>query len=106
MMEGVQLSVAWAPVFADPASVEFKQAYEAMFKQPPDDSASLGWTVVMVAAQALKAAGATDGESIRKALMNVDYSGPQGTVKFDSNGDANVVAHVLRFNDGQYHLIR
>jgi len=106
MMEGAQLSVAWAPVFDDAASVEFKNAYEAMFKQTPDDSASLGWTVVMVAAQALKSAGGTDSESIRRALLNINYIGPQGVVKFDSNGEANVAAHVLRFKDGRYHLVR
>ena len=106
LLEGTQLYVAWAPVFTDPASVEFSKAYEEMFKQPPDDSASLGWTVVMVAAQAIKAAGSADGEALRKALTEINYNGPQGLVKFDSNGDANVAAHVLRFKDGGYHLVR
>ena len=107
LLEGAQLSVAWAPVFTDPASVEFIKAYEAIFKQAPDDSASLGWTTTMVAAQALKAAGpGSDSEALRKALSNVDYKGPQGTVKFDAKGDASVAAHVLRFKDGGYHLVR
>lgn len=107
LLEGAQLSVAWAPVFTDPASVEFTKAYEAIFKQAPDDSASLGWTTTMVAAQALKAAGpGSDSEALRKALSNVDYKGPQGTVKFDAKGDASVAAHVLRFKDGGYHLVR
>jgi branched-chain amino acid transport system substrate-binding protein len=107
LLEGTQLSVAWAPVFTDPASVEFIKAYEAIFKQAPDDSASLGWTTTMVAAQALKAAGpGSDSEALRKALSNVDYKSPQGTVKFDAKGDASVAAHVLRFKDGGYHLVR
>jgi len=107
LLEGAQLSVAWAPVFTDPASVEFIKAYEAIFKQAPDDSASLGWTTTMVAAQALKAAGpGSDSEALRKALSNVDYKSPQGTVKFDAKGDASVAAHVLRFKDGGYHLVR
>jgi len=107
LLEGTQLSVAWAPVFTDPASVEFIKAYEAIFKQAPDDSASLGWTTTMVAAQALKAAGpGSDSEALRKALSNVDYKSPQGAVKFDAKGDASVAAHVLRFKDGGYHLVR
>jgi len=107
LLEGTQLSVAWAPVFTDPASVEFIKAYEAIFKQAPDDSASLGWTTTMVAAQALKAAGpGSDSEALRKALSNIDYKSPQGTVKFDAKGDASVAAHVLRFKDGGYHLVR
>ncbi len=107
LLEGTQMSVAWAPVFTDPASLEFIKAYEAMFKQKPDDSASLGWTATMVAAQALKAAGpGADSEALRKALMNVSYTGPQGEVKFDANGEASVAAHVLRFKGGQYHFVR
>ena len=107
LLEGAQLSVACAQVFTDPASVEFIKAYEAIFKQAPDDSASLGWTTTMVAAQALKAAGpGSDSEALRKALSNVDYKSPQGTVKFDAKGDASVAAHVLRFKDGGYHLVR
>jgi hypothetical protein len=38
--------------------------------------------------------------------LNINYIGPQGVVKFDSNGEANVAAHVLRFKDGRYHLVR
>lgn len=107
MLEGAQMSVAWAPVFTDPASVEFAKAYEAMFNQPPDDSASLGWTVAMVSAQALKAAGAgADAEALRKALAAVNYTGPQGVVKFDADGEASVAAHVLRFKDGKYQFVR
>lgn len=107
LLEGAQMSVAWAPVFTDPASAEFTKAYEAMFKQLPDDSASLGWTAVMVAAQALKAAGpGADSEALRKALLNVNYAGPQGPVKFDANGEASVAAHVLRFKDGRYQFVR
>ena len=107
LLEGAQMSVAWAPVFTDPASVEFVKVYEAMFKQIPDDSASLGWTATMVAAQALKAAGpAANAEALRNALSKVKFDGPQGTVQFDPKGDANVAAHVLRFQDGRYHLVR
>jgi branched-chain amino acid transport system substrate-binding protein len=107
LLEGAQMSVAWAPVFKDPASVKFAKAYEAMFKKVPDDSASLGWTATMVAAEALKAAGPhANAEKLRKALSNVHFNGPQGTVKFDAKGDASVAAHVLRFKDGQYHLVR
>jgi branched-chain amino acid transport system substrate-binding protein len=107
LLEGAQMSVAWAPVLKDPASVEFVKAYEAMFKQTPDDTASLGWTATMVAVQALKAAGpGANGDALRKALSNVNYEGPYGTVKFDAKGDASVAAHVLQFKDGAYHLVR
>jgi len=38
--------------------------------------------------------------------LNISYDSPQGVVKFDGNGEANVAAHVLRFKDGRYHLVR
>jgi branched-chain amino acid transport system substrate-binding protein len=107
MLEGARMSVAWAPVFTDPASVEFIKAYETMFKETPDDSASLGWTATIVAAEAIKAAG-TDltGENLRKALTHVDVLSPQGRIKFDDKGDSRVEAHVLRFVNGKYELER
>jgi len=107
MLEGTQLSVAWAPVFTDPASQEFVKAYSEMFKAQPDDSASLGWTATMVAAAALRAAGpGAKGEQLRAALSKVEYTGPQGVVRFDANGDASVPAHVLRYQNGGYHFVR
>jgi branched-chain amino acid transport system substrate-binding protein len=107
LLEGAQMSVAWAPVFTDPASTAFVKAYAELFKDPPDDSASLGWTAVMVAAQALKAAGpGASGDALRIALSKVEFNGPQGIVKFDARGDASVTAHVLRFKDGRYHFVR
>ena len=107
MLEGTQMSVAWAPVFTDPASKEFVKVYEAMYKQAPDDSASLGWTAVMVAAQGLKAAGpGASSDALRAALAKIEYTGPQGLVKFDANGESSVAAHVLMFKDGAYRFVR
>lgn len=107
MLEGTQMSVAWAPVFTDPASKEFVKAYEAMYKQAPDDSASLGWTAVMVAAQGLKAAGpGASSDALRAAFAKIEYTGPQGLVKFDANGESSVAAHVLMFKDGAYRFVR
>lgn len=107
MLEGTQMSVAWAPVFTDAASKEFIKAYEAIYKQTPDDSASLGWTAIMVAAHGLKAAGpGASGDALRAALAKVEYTGPQGLVKFDATGESSVPAHVLVFKGGAYHLVR
>ena len=107
MLDGTQMSVAWAPVFTDPASKEFIKVYEEMYKQAPDDSASLGWTAVMVAAQALKSAGpGASSDALRAALAALVYTGPQGEVKFKPNGDSNVLAHVLEYRAGAYHFVR
>jgi branched-chain amino acid transport system substrate-binding protein len=103
MLEGTKIWVAWAPTFTDPASKEFASAYNAMFKQTPDDSGAGGWTAVMIMAKALKAAGpGASAEALRAAMAKVEYTGPQGLVKFNANGDAEVAAHVLTFKDGAF----
>jgi hypothetical protein len=43
---------------------------------------------------------------LRAALAKVEYTGPQGLVKFDANGESNVAAHVLMFKDGAYRFVR
>lgn len=107
LLEGAYMSVAWAPVFEDPASRKFVEAYQRMHKELPDDSASLGWTAAMVAAAALRAAGpGADGETLRAALARVEWQAPQGLVRFDARGDSGVPAHVLQFKDGAYRLVK
>lgn len=107
LLEGAFMSVAWAPVFEDPASKKFVETYQKMFNELPNDSASLGWTTAMVAAEALKAAGpGADREAIRAALAKVQWQAPQGVIKFDDRGDARVPAHVLQFKNGKYRLVK
>lgn len=106
-LEGAYMSVAWAPVFQDPASKKFIEAYQRLHNEPPDDSASLGWTAAMVVAAALRAAGpGADGEAIRAVLAKLEWQAPQGVIKFDTRGDANVPAHVLEFKGGAYRLVK
>lgn len=107
LLEGAYMSVAWAPVFEDPASKRFVEAYKRLHNEVPNDSASLGWTAGMVAAMALKAAGpGADGDKIRAALAKVEWQAPQGLIKFDDRGDARVPAHVLQFKNGAYRLVK
>ena len=50
---------------------------------------ALGYDAYMVAIEAIKAAGSTDGEAIREALKAVSYEGATGAIVFDENGDAD-----------------
>lgn len=107
LLEGTYLSVSWAPVFQDPASKRFLEAYQRLHNEAPNDSAALGWTATMVAAAALKAAGpGASADQIRAALARVEWQAPQGLIKFDDRGDARVPAHVLQFKGGAYHLVK
>jgi branched-chain amino acid transport system substrate-binding protein len=107
LLEGAYMSVAWAPVFQDAASKRFTEAYQKIYNEAPNDSASLGWTAGMVVATALRAAGpGADGDAIRAALAKLEWQAPQGLIKFDDRGDARVPAHVLQFKDGAYRLVK
>jgi branched-chain amino acid transport system substrate-binding protein len=107
LLEGAYMSVSWAPVFQDPASKRFLEAYQRLHNEAPNDSAALGWTATMVAAAALKAAGpGATADQLRAALARIEWQAPQGLIKFDDRGDARVPAHVLQFRGGAYHLVK
>jgi branched-chain amino acid transport system substrate-binding protein len=107
LMEGVVIGVTWAPMLMDAESQNFVKAYKAKFGDEPNDSASQGYTPVMVAAMAIDKAGtATDQEKIREAVKNLTWDSPQGKIKFNDQGDSGVPAHVLVFKDGQYHVVK
>jgi hypothetical protein len=39
-------------------------------------------------------------------MKNLTWTSPQGTIKFDEQGDSGVPAHVLTFKNGQYHVVK
>ena len=107
LMEGASMSVAWAPVFKDEESQKLVKAYRAKYGDDPNDSVSLGWSPIMVAAMGIQNAGTDkDQEKIRLAIKGLKWNSPQGPINFDDKGDSGVPAHVLQFKNGEYHLIK
>jgi len=107
LMEGAVMSVSWAPVFKDPESQKLVKAYRAKYNDDPNDSVSLGWTPIMMAAKAIDKAGTDrDQEKIRVAMKGIRWDSPQGPIHFDDKGDSGVPAHVLQYKGGEYHLIK
>lgn len=99
---------------SNPAAAEFVEGYkefiqgndEYMTKNGGDGVAAvsaLGYDAYMVALEAIKAAGSTDGAAIKDALKNVDYDGVTGHITFDENGDAEKdMAYIKTIKDGQF----
>jgi branched-chain amino acid transport system substrate-binding protein len=107
LMEGAAMSVSWAPVFKDPESQKLVKAYRAKYGDDPNDSVSLGWTPIMLAAMAIQKAGTDkDQEKIRAAMKGIKWNSPQGQINFDDKGDSGIPAHVLQYKNGEYHLIK
>jgi ABC-type branched-subunit amino acid transport system substrate-binding protein len=102
------MTVSWAPVFKDEESQRLVKAYRAKYGDDPNDSVSLGWTPIMVAAMGINKAGTDkDQEKIRLAIKGLKYTSPQGPINgFDDKGDSNVPAYVLQFKNGEYHLVK
>ena len=69
---------------------------------------ALGYDAYMVALEAIKAAGSTDGTAIRDALYGVDYDGVTGSITFDqTTGDANKdMAYIKKAADGAFEFVK
>lgn len=69
---------------------------------------ALGYDGYMVALEAIKAAGSTDGTAIRDALYGVNYDGVTGNITFDqTTGDANKdMAYIKKAADGAFEFVK
>ena len=64
----------WMGAEASPDMQKFIDLYTAMFNEPPDTAfAATGWDAVMMLAQAVTAAGSTDGAAVAKALEDGQF---------------------------------
>ncbi|MEI8188849.1 MAG: ABC transporter substrate-binding protein [candidate division NC10 bacterium] len=107
LMEGVVIGITWAPMFPDAESQRFLKAYKAKFNEEPNDSASQGWSPIMIGAMALDKAGTDkDQEKIRATLRANKWPSPQGVVSFDDRNDSGVPGYVLEFRGGEYRLVK
>lgn len=107
LMEGAVMTVAWAPVFSDPESQKFMNAYRAKYDDEPSDLGAEAWGDTMVAAMALDKAGTDKNqEKIREAVKQIKWNSPLGPINFDEKGDSGVPGFVLQFKQGTYYLIK
>jgi len=68
---------------------------------------ALGYDAYNVVIEAIKAAQATDGESVKKALKGLNVDGVTGSISFDENGDAKKdMAYIKIIQDGQFKFDR
>lgn len=74
----------------------FLQKYEAQFGQASDAMSALAYDAAMIAAQAVRTAGSTDGTKLRDALARTkDFQGVTGAITIDSDRNAVKPAVVL-----------
>ncbi|MEZ5428024.1 MAG: ABC transporter substrate-binding protein [Pyrinomonadaceae bacterium] len=63
----------------------FSGIYREKFEMEADSLAALGYDSAYVLADALRRAGSTDGETLRKAIAQTNYNGITGRISFDES---------------------
>jgi branched-chain amino acid transport system substrate-binding protein len=92
---------------ANPESAAFTKHYEETYHSPADAFTAWPYDEIMMLAHAINAAGSTDPQRIREALLNIHgIKGVNGTFSFDANGDGLRGLNVVRNDAGKIVFIR
>jgi len=100
-VENVFFTNHYAPDDTRPVVQDFVKKYEAKYKSKPDALACLAYDAMYIMLDAIKRAGKTDGESIRKALVETNLGVVSGQVKFDANRNPIKAAAIIQIKDGK-----
>lgn len=87
---------------ASDASRTFGKLYRDAYKLEPDNQSSWTYDAVTVLAKAINAAGKTDPQAVRGALLAIKgVPGAEGTYAFDANGDGLHGYNVVKNDRGR-----
>jgi len=85
---------------ANDVTKAFTKKYKDKYGLNPDTFASWAYDSTHLLARAIKAAGGTEPEALRKAILSIKgYQGVEGNYAFDENGDGLHGYNVVK-NDG------
>jgi branched-chain amino acid transport system substrate-binding protein len=70
-----------------PAFSKFAQEYKAKHGEEPDVFGAYSYDAAMAIFKAIEAAGTTEAEKVRQALLKVSFTGVSGDIAFRPNGD-------------------
>ena len=101
-VEGMYLYSCFNPNSDSELVQNFVKEYSDANGMQPDFVAANAYDSVYILKAAIEHAGSTDREAIKDALYEVEYTGTQGTLKFDENGDVEKVAVAFQIQDGEF----
>lgn len=85
----------------------FTRKYRDRYDLTPDTYASWAYDALNVLVMAIKAAGSTEPEAVRKAILAIKgYQGVQGRYEFDEFGDGLHGYHVVKNDNGKIVYIK
>jgi branched-chain amino acid transport system substrate-binding protein len=94
--------VADFAVDANPVAKSFAEKYQAVLKSAPDNQSSYAYDAVTILGKAIDAAGSTEPEKIRSAILDIHgFMGAEGEYNFDANGDGLHGYNVVRNENGK-----
>ncbi|WP_210394715.1 ABC transporter substrate-binding protein [Motiliproteus sediminis] len=103
-VEGVVMAQFFDRSSSTPSYLQFRQAYEERFSQPPGFAEIAGYDAAQVIMTAL--AEKRDGESLKEAIVRIGaFKGAQGTVVIDRYGDAQRDTYITEVKNGQFRLV-
>lgn len=94
--------VADYAVDSSPAAKAFADKFQAAFKGIPDNQSSWAFDAMTILGMAIKAAGSTDPQAMRKAIIAIKgFQGAEGEYNFDENGDGLHGYNIVRNENGK-----
>ncbi|MCR4421195.1 MAG: ABC transporter substrate-binding protein [Spirochaetales bacterium] len=84
-----------------PIVQEFVKKYQAKFGKVPDALAALAYDAMQIMLDAIKRAGSTDPEKIKKALAETNINVVSGLITFDKNRNPIKSAVIIAIKNGQ-----
>ncbi|HEX9287609.1 MAG TPA: ABC transporter substrate-binding protein [Thermoanaerobaculia bacterium] len=86
-----------------PAVQKFVADFKKRYNQTPDALAALGYDAARILADAMKRAGASNGDKVRDALSATkDFQGVTGTITINKERNAVKPAVVLKIENGKF----
>lgn len=105
--EGCFLSTHFSPESKAPVVVAFNERYQKRWGISANALSVLGYDATMLAIDAIRRAGSTDGAEIRDALAATqDYPAVTGAITFDANRNPTKNAVVLTVKNGTFTFVQ
>lgn len=101
-VEGAAYPVHFAPDEGAPEVTRFRQHYQRAYERDPDALAALGYDAMRLLLDALRRAGSTEPDGLRRALAGTRaFRGPTGMLTFGGSPDPRKEVAVVRIRGGR-----
>jgi branched-chain amino acid transport system substrate-binding protein len=87
---------------SDPAIINYVKKYKEKYKEEPNFYSAQEYDGVIALSKVLEKCNYDDTECARKELMNLDFQGASGRIKFDSNGDVLKEVELKTIKNGEF----